>query len=65
MSIAQQEQAISKTLEERVGVREASVRLNVGTKINLFDAQESLQKSQAQLASDNGQLIEARPRSRN
>lgn len=57
MSIAYQTGLI-KTLEERVGVREASIKLSVGTKINLFDAQESLQKSQAQLASDNGQLIE-------
>ena len=57
MSIAYQTGLI-KTLEERVGVREASIKLNVGTKINLFDAQESLQKSQAQHASDNGQLIE-------
>lgn len=57
MSIAFQTDLI-KTLEERVGVREASIKLSVGTKINLFDAQESLQKSQAQLASDRGQLIE-------
>ena len=47
-----------RTLEERVGVREASIKLSVGTRINLFDAQESLQKSQAQHASDRGQLIE-------
>lgn len=47
-----------RTLEERVGVREASIKLSVGTKINLFDAQESLQKSQAQHASDRGMLIE-------
>jgi len=46
------------TLRDRVAVREASIRLNVGTKINLFDAQEALQKSQAALASDEGQLIE-------
>jgi hemolysin D len=57
MSMAFQTDLI-KTLEERVGVREASIKLSVGTKINLFDAQESLQKSQAQLASDRGQLIE-------
>ena len=47
------------TLNERVDVREASIRLDVGTRINLFDAQESLQKSLAALASDEGQLIEA------
>ena len=47
-----------KTLMERVGVREAAIKLAVGTKINLFDAQEALQKSQSALASDQGQLIE-------
>jgi hemolysin D len=47
-----------KTLEGRVDMRESAIKLDVGTKVNLFDAKESLQKSQAQLASDNGQLIE-------
>lgn len=47
-----------QTLTERVAVREASIKLNVGTKINLFDAEEALQKSQSALASDQGQLIE-------
>ena len=47
-----------KTLTARVGVREAAIKLDVGTRINLFDAQETLQKSQSALASDQGQLIE-------
>ena len=47
-----------ETLKARVGVREASIKLDVGTKINLFDAQEALQKSQSSLASDQGQMIE-------
>lgn len=56
-SIAYQTTLIS-TLEGRVDMRESSIKLNVGTKVNLFDAKESLQKSQAQLASDSGQLAE-------
>jgi hemolysin D len=47
-----------KTLEGRVYMRQSAIRLDVGTKVNLYDAMESLQKSQSQLASDNGQLIE-------
>ncbi len=49
---------LMKTLLERVGVREESIKLSVGTKINLFDARESLEKSQSSLASDQGQLLE-------
>lgn len=56
-SIAYQNTLIS-TLEGRVDMREKSIALDVGTKVNLFDAKESLQKSQAQLASDKGQLTE-------
>jgi hemolysin D len=58
-SINWQTSAIA-TSKERVGVRETSVKLNVGTKINLFDAQESLQRSQSQIASDRGQIAENR-----
>lgn len=47
-----------QTLEDRVNMRESSLKLSVGTKIGLFDAQEALHKSQSQLASDRGQLIE-------
>lgn len=57
MSIKNQLDAI-KTAEERVGVRESSLELKVGTKINLFDARESLQRQRAQLASDRGQQNE-------
>ncbi|WP_170850192.1 MULTISPECIES: HlyD family type I secretion periplasmic adaptor subunit [unclassified Beijerinckia] len=39
-------------------LREQAIKLAIGTKIALFDAQESLQRSQAQLASDRGALTE-------
>lgn len=57
MSISFQTPMI-KTLQERVEVREKSLQLEVGTKINLFDALESLDKSRSALASDQGQLLE-------
>lgn len=57
MSISVEESLI-KTLMERVNTREESLDLKVGTKINLYDAKEALQKSQSTLASDKGQLIE-------
>jgi hemolysin D len=56
-SIAYQNTLI-KTLEGRVTMRESAIQRDVGTKVNLYDAMESLEKSQSQLASDNGQLIE-------
>ena len=46
------------TLNQRVLTRQQAIDLNVGTKINLYDAKEELEKSQSQLASDEGQLIE-------
>ena len=46
------------TLTNRVNTRKDAIKLKVGTKINLYDAEEALQKSQSQLASDQGQLIE-------
>jgi hemolysin D len=46
------------TLNDRVKTRQDAIKLKVGTKINLYDAQEALQKSQSQLASDQGELIE-------
>ncbi len=58
LSIGYQNRLIA-TLLERVGVREESIKLSVGTKINLFDAREALEKSQSSLASDQGQLLEA------
>ena len=57
MSIAFQH-ALMDTLNARVATRQQAIDLNVGTKINLYDAKEELEKSQAQLASDEGQLIE-------
>ena len=49
---------LMETLNQRVSTRQQAIDLNVGTKINLYDAKEELEKSQAQLASDEGQLIE-------
>lgn len=57
MSIAFQDTLIH-TLTDRVSTRQQALDLAVGTKINLYDAKEELQKSQAALASDQGQLIE-------
>ena len=57
MSIAFQH-TLMGTLNQRVATRQQAIDLNVGTKINLYDAKEELEKSQAQLASDEGQLIE-------
>ncbi|MGA2044955.1 MAG: HlyD family type I secretion periplasmic adaptor subunit [Roseiarcus sp.] len=57
MSIAFQDTLI-ETLTQRVGTRQEAIDLKVGTKINLYDAKEELEKSQSQLASDQGQLIE-------
>ena len=57
MSIAFQ-RTLMDTLSARVATRQAAIDLNVGTKINLYDAKEELEKYQAQLASDEGQLIE-------
>jgi len=57
MSIAFQDTLIV-TLTQRVSTRQQAIDLNVGTKINLYDAKEELEKSQSALASDQGQLIE-------
>jgi hemolysin D len=57
MSIAFQH-TLMDTLNARVATRQQAIDLNVGTKINLYDAKEELEKSQSQLASDEGQLIE-------
>ena len=57
MSIAFQHKLMD-TLNQRVSTRQQAIDLNVGTKINLYDAKEELEKSQSQLASDEGQLIE-------
>jgi hemolysin D len=57
MSIAFQN-TLMETLNQRVSTRQEAIDLKVGTKINLYDAKEQLEKSQAALASDQGQLIE-------
>ena len=41
-----------------MATRQEAIDKKVGTKINLYDAKEELEKSQSQLASDEGQLIE-------
>jgi membrane fusion protein, hemolysin D len=58
MSIAYQTDLIKQTLSDRVTVRSQLFEKGLGTKINLFDAEESLKKSQSALASDQGSLIE-------
>ena len=57
MSIAFQRKLMD-TLNARVATRQEAIDKNVGTKINLYDAKEGLEKSQSLLASDEGQLIE-------
>jgi hemolysin D len=57
MSIAFQNKLMD-TLNQRVSTRQQAIDLNVGTKIDLYNAKEELEKSQASLASDQGQLIE-------
>lgn len=46
------------TLTERVTIRDTLVRRDAGPRINLIDAQETLERAQSQLASDQGQLAE-------
>jgi membrane fusion protein, hemolysin D len=57
MSIAFQN-TLMDTLNQRVSTRQQAIDLNVGTKLDLYNAKEELEKSQAALASDQGQLIE-------
>jgi hemolysin D len=57
MSIASQHR-LMETLNQRVSTRQQAIALKVDTRINLYDAQEELEKSQVQLTSDEGQLIE-------
>ena len=47
-----------ETVLGRVDTRQQAIDMKVGTKINLYDAQESLDRAQASLAADQGQLIE-------
>lgn len=46
------------TATELLQLREQAIKLAIGTKIALYDAQESLQRAQAQVASDQGELTE-------
>jgi hemolysin D len=57
MSIAYQDKLI-ETLTQLVGTRQQALDLNVGSKINLYDSTQQLEKSQSSLASDEGELIE-------
>lgn len=57
MSIAFQN-TLMETLTQRVATRQEAIDRKVGTKVNLYDAKEELEKSQSTLASDQGQLIE-------
>ncbi|TPK58749.1 HlyD family type I secretion periplasmic adaptor subunit [Mesorhizobium sp. B2-4-19] len=57
MSIAYQNKLI-ETLTQLVGTRQEALNREVGSKINLYDSTQQLEKSQSSLASDEGQLIE-------
>ena len=57
MSIAFQNTLID-TLNQRVSTRQEAIDRKVGTKIDLYNAKEELEKSQSALASDQGLLIE-------
>jgi hemolysin D len=57
MAIASQH-ILMDTLNQRVSMRQQAIDLKVGTKINLYDAKEEQEKSQVELATDEGQLIE-------
>lgn len=47
-----------KTLNDRVALRETLVRLDIGTKLTLFDALETLQRTKGSLVVDKGQVVE-------
>jgi hemolysin D len=57
MSIAFETTLIG-TLQQRVGMRQETVRKGAGSLANLYDALESLDKSRSALAGDQGQLVE-------
>jgi hemolysin D len=57
MSIAF-ETTLIETLQRRVGMRHESINKGAGSFANLYDALESLDKSQSALAGDRGQLLE-------
>ncbi|MDX8529699.1 HlyD family type I secretion periplasmic adaptor subunit [Mesorhizobium sp. VK25A] len=57
MSIAYQNKLI-ETLTQLVGTRQEALERQVGSKVNLYDSTQQLEKSQSSLASDEGELIE-------
>src|SRR5438876_8345040 len=57
MSIAYQNKLI-ETLTQLVGTRQEALARQVGSKVNLYDSTQQLEKSQSSLASDQGELIE-------
>ncbi|OHV88212.1 HlyD family type I secretion periplasmic adaptor subunit [Mesorhizobium sp. ORS 3428] len=57
MSIAYQNKLI-ETLTQLVGTRQEALNRQVGSKVNLYDSTQQLEKSQSSLASDEGELIE-------
>lgn len=57
MSIAYQNKLI-ETLTQLVGTRQEALDRQVGSKVNLYDSTQLLERSQSSLASDEGQLIE-------
>lgn len=58
MSIAYQTQLIT-TLQDRVTLHESSFKRGLSSKLNVFNALESLDRERSSLASDRGSLIEA------
>ncbi|MDE3122924.1 MAG: HlyD family type I secretion periplasmic adaptor subunit, partial [Paracoccaceae bacterium] len=52
------ENGLIETLKARVAMWQSTVKLQVGSKVSLFDAEESLGKTQASLADAKGQLAE-------
>ncbi|RWH75824.1 HlyD family type I secretion periplasmic adaptor subunit [Mesorhizobium sp.] len=57
MSIAYQNKVI-ETLTQLVSTRQEAVNREVGSKVNLYDSTQQLERSQSSLASDQGELIE-------
>jgi hemolysin D len=57
MSIAFQN-TLMDTLNQCVSTQQQAIDVNVGTKIDLYNAKEELEKSRSALTSDQGQLIE-------
>lgn len=54
------QKALIATLTQRVTIRATLLERDAGTKVGLIDAQETLQRQQTALATETGQLAEAR-----